>query len=80
MVPALTFVKMFLVGLLLNTIDTQRVLHISVAVSWFLRAPTQMLGPSPQAIASKRVLGIKEFRPSARFKQDHSHKPGGTLC
>ena len=38
-----------------------------------------MLGPSPRAIALKRVPGIKEFGPSARFIPWPYGKPGATL-
>ena len=38
-----------------------------------------MLGPSPRAIASKRVPGLKEFGPSARFILWPYGKPGTTF-
>ena len=62
-VPFLTFVKIYLVGLLLNTIDTLRVLHIEVAVSWFLRAPTQCWGPPRKRSLKSGTLVLKSLGP-----------------
>ena len=40
--------------------------------------PNSMLGPSPRAIAEKRVPSIKEFGPPARFIPWPYGKPGAT--
>ena len=42
-----------------------------LSTSWLVpEGPNSMLGPSPQAIAQKRVPRLKEFGPSARFNWD----------
>ena len=68
-VPSLTFVKMYLVGLLLNTIDTQRTRNIEVAVSWLLRAPTQCWGPPRRRSLQSGSLVLTSLGPRRALKR-----------